>query len=271
MLKKVNVWLEEATHKYYVTSESAKNICPKNVVSGSSFFKPWVDTSNFKESSNLHGFVAMNLGTCIHKIMEELVQYYENYRDFDILTKIALKYQVDNKMLHNLILNTIKVLKKYENYIESIELEKTSGLYDEAKDLFFCGTADGLIKLKNKQQICVDYKTMLTSEFSKHDFKEVFLKILDDLLNKNISYDFLLKENNLKYCELLKLQKKALNYIYQFGLYALLNKADSIIMLTSLFQGVVEINSVDTSKLISLVKKKIENDFYRIDSILNPL
>jgi hypothetical protein len=263
MLKKVNVWLVEATHKYYVTTDSIESTCPKNVISGSSFFKPWIDASFFKESSKLHGFVAMNLGTCIHKIMEELVQYYENYRNFEILTKIAFKYQIDNKMLHNLILNMIEVLKKYENSIESIELEKTSGLYDEAKDLLFCGTADGLIKLNNKQQICVDYKTMLTSEFSKHDFKEVFLKILDDLLNKNISYDFLLKENNLKYCELLKLQKKALNYIYQFGLYALLNKCDSIIMVTSLFEGVIEINEDSTIKLINLVKEKITNDFYK--------
>jgi hypothetical protein len=232
------------------------------VISGSGFFKPYQDMSKFTADSKLHGVVAMNLGTSIHKIMEELITHYKLYRSTDILKKISKKYENENSMFSNILLNMVSFLEQEQTNIASIDLEITKGLYHEEKDLLFCGTADVIVH-SSYSKILIDYKTMLKNENSNFHFIEIFNTMLHDLINKNISYDYFLEINDMAYNDFVKLQKKALNYIYQFGLYALLNKVDSIYMITSYKDnGVLYINKDDTLKLINLVKNKIKKDFF---------
>ena len=110
MLKKVKIQLDEKTHKYTILDEWEGMMLKReatNVISGSSFFKPYVDNSKFNADSKLYGLVAMNLGTSIHKVMEELVGHYKLHRKLDILIKIANKYAKDNLMLSNILFNKI--------------------------------------------------------------------------------------------------------------------------------------------------------------------
>ena len=93
-------------------------------------------------------------------------------------------------------------------------------------------------------------------ELMLEDKKELFFDAgeFEELIN------FYLEENDLGYNDFLKLQKKALNYIYQFGLYALLNDAYRICMVTSINRDTYSINKENTRKLINLVENKIKND-----------
>lgn len=264
MFKQVKIQLNEKNHAYqYLDTNDNQYKTASKIISGSSFFKPWVDNSNFKSSSKLYGMTAINLGTSIHKIMEELLTYYKLHRDIDILYKIALKYKEDNFMLYNIINNTANILSKYQ--IIDIDLEITKGMYDDVSDILICGTADVILTAKENDliaTICIDFKTMLTAENSNYDFITIFENTLDDLIYKDISYDYYLTENDLGYNDFLKLQKKALNYIYQFGLYAVLNYASEIVMITSLENKYCIIDTNKTIELRRLVREKITKDYY---------
>jgi hypothetical protein len=262
MFKEVVITLDEVNHKYNIILDNNTNKQAKTVISGSGFFKPYQDNSRFTEESKLYGLVAMNLGTSIHKIMEDLITHYNLYRSTDILKKISVRYEEENSMFSNILLNMVSFLEQEQLNIVSINLEITKGIYCEEKDLLFCGTADVIVHASN-DKILMDYKTMLKMKNSTFNFIEIFKTMLHDLIHKNISYDYFLEINDIPYNDFVKLQKKALNYIYQFGLYALLNKVDSIYMITSYKDnGVLCINQEDTLKLIALVKNKIKKDFF---------
>lgn len=262
MFKEVHIALDEVNHKYNIILDNNINKQASTVISGSGFFKPYQDMSKITADGKLHGVVAMNLGTSIHKIMEDLITHYKLYRSTVILKKIAKKYENENSMFSNILLNMTTFLEQEDLQLIDIDLEITKGLYHEEKDLLFCGTADVIVH-SSHGKILIDYKTMLKNENSNFNFINIFSSILDDLLYKNINYDYFLEINDIAYNDFIKMQKKALNYIYQFGLYALLNKVDKICMITSYKDnGVLYINKEDTLKLINLVKNKIKKDFF---------
>jgi hypothetical protein len=262
MFKEVVITLDEVNHKYNIISDNTITKQASTVISGSGFFKPYQDNSRFTAESKLYGLVAMNLGTSIHKIMEDLITHYKLYGSTDILKKISARYEEENSMFSNILLNMVSFLEQEQLNIASIDLEITKGIYCEEKDLLFCGTADVIVHASN-DKILMDYKTMLKMKNSTFNFIEIFNTMLHDLIHKNISYDYFLEINDIPYNDFVKLQKKALNYIHQFGLYALLNKVDSIYMITSYKDnGVLYINKDDTLKLINLVKNKIKKDFF---------
>ena len=262
MLREVVITLDEVNHRYNIILDNNINKQASTVISGSGFFKPYQDNSKFTAESKLYGLVAMNLGTSIHKIMEDLITHYKLYRSTEILKKISARYEEENSMFSNILLNMVNFLEREQLNIASIDLEITKGIYCQEKDLLFCGTADAIVHASN-DKILIDYKTMLKIKNSTLNFMAIFNTMLHDLIHKNVSYDYFLEINDIPYNDFVKLQKKALNYIYQFGLYALLNKVDSIYMITSYKDnGMLHINKDDTLKLINLVKNKIKKDFF---------
>jgi hypothetical protein len=243
----VDIKLNELNHIYQFKTNGYW-LTPNKTISGSTFFKTYFNKNALPQSMQaritLAGDIAIKLGINIHYILEQLVNYYNIYRDIDILRDTANKYKEDNRMLYNTIHQVVYLLQQQP--ISSLKTEVAQGFYFEEADLLVCGTADLIINDK----ILVDYKTKIadTTSFVEFSFPHIFEECLHGVL-QGIDYGLYEKENKIPYSVVKKYTEKSLNYIYQFGLYALLHNLDSIYMIVSDLEEPIRIGESSTKTL----------------------